>query len=350
MRVDVDAITAALTPSAVLEHAGIKYQRRGAELRTRQCPACGQRNRDAVSINATTGLWCCHRCGVRGDVFALVGGLAGVDVARNYPRVLELAAEIAGITTSAGSDPGVVRRLDERRRLDEQRRARDDAERAAAIAGMPTKWEALDRRSLVGERYLLSRGDDPTELRRRDAVRFSPGGDLAVALRDLESGAIVGIQYRRLEGEPKLISEKGSRLAGAALFGKPSDIDPDGVDVAVIVEGLADTLAAVLMFPSCAVFGAPGAGQMARIASAVAPRVAAARGWLMLTADNDKTGIAAASDAVVEAAKAGLRLVDGDAGLDGASTIRLIDIGDHHDLADAYGAGWRYQWPGTVAS
>lgn len=342
-----EQILAELRPAAVPEHYGIKFKICGDELRTRHCPACGQRSTDAVAINVDSGLWCCHVCGARGDVFALVAGYAGLDARRDFVKVKELAAQIAGIS-SAASDPDLVRRLAERRRQEELRRVQEQAERAAAVASMPARWEALDRRSLVGERYLEGRGLDPSEL--RHVVRFSPQGDPALALRDLETGTVTGIQYRKLHGEPKLISEKGSRIAGSALHGKLTDIDPDGVDVAVIVEGLADTLAAALAFPGCAIYGAPGAGQMARIAAAVAPRVAAARGWLLMTVDADSTGIAAGSDAIVEAVRGGLRLADGDAGLDGAGTIRLIDLGDHHDLADAYAAGWRYTWPGQVAS
>jgi hypothetical protein len=349
VRLVATTIAAALKPTAVLDHYGIKYKRCGAELRTRQCSACGQRASDAVAINVDSGMWCCHRCSARGDIFALVAGYAGLDAKLDFPKVKALAAEIAGISTTT-FDPELVRRLDERRQQEEQRRVQDEAGRAAAAASMPARWEALDRRSIVGERYLKGRGLDPADLRQRgDVVRYAPDGHPAMALRDLETGAIDGIQYRRLHGEIKLVCEKGSRIAGSALFGKPSDIDLDGVDVAVIVEGLADTLAAVVAFPGCAIFGAPGAGQMSRIAAAVAPRVLAARGWLMLTADDDDTGIDNASDAVAEAVKAGLRLANSDAGLNGASTVRIVDIGAHHDLADAYAAGWRNEWPNQVA-
>ena len=335
----------------VLDHHGIKYARRGNELRTSVCPACGQRSRDCVAINVATGVWSCHAHGCKGDLFAEVAGYAGLDIKRDYPAVLKLAAQIAGMSPGGEPDPELERKLAERRRADAERAARVEAERQASIAAMPARWDGLDRRSLVGERYLVGRGIDATELRNRgDVVRFSPSGDPAVALRDLESGAIVGIQYRTLHGESKLRAERWSQLAGSALFGRLTDIDPEGVDVAIVVEGLADTLVGCLAFPGCAVYGAPGAGQMARIAAAVAPRIVAARGWLLLAADNDDAGIGNASDAIVEAVRAGLRLAEPDAGIDGASTIRLIDIGEHHDLADAFAAGWRYQWPKAVAS
>ena len=342
---DAKQIAGELRGSVVLDHYGVKFTTRGDELRTRQCGACGQRSRDAVSINVATGKWCCHRCGEKGDLLRLVALFSGLDVAREFPRVVELAAQIAGIDASA-PDPEIERGRAERRKADEERRARARAEANAVRAAMSSRWAALSTTHPSGERYLAGRGLDPRELRRAgDVVRYSPSGDPAVALRDLETGAIVGMQYRRLTGEPKIIAERGSQLAGSALLGRSSDIDPEGADVAVIVEGLADTLAAVLAFPGCAVFGAPGAGQMARIAAAVAPRVRVARGWLLLLADNDETGTDNASDAIAEVVRAGLQLAHEGAGIDGASTVRLVDIGAHHDLADAYAAGWRNPWP-----
>ncbi|MBA3391132.1 MAG: hypothetical protein H0T89_00730 [Deltaproteobacteria bacterium] len=337
-------------PVMFLDHLGVKYQRRGDELRTKICPTCGPRNRDAVCIAADHGAWVDQAHGCKGDIFALVAGYAGLDIKRDYPAVLKLAAQIAGVSDD-GPDPDRARRIDEQRRRAEECERQARAERAAVVATMPARWASLDRGNPAGESYLLARGIDPAALRGRgDVVRFAPNGDPAVALRDLETGAIVGIQYRRLTGDTKLIAERGSQLAGSALFGRLDDIDPEGVDVAIIVEGLADTLAACLAFPTVAVFGAPGASQIARIASAVAPRIAAARGWLLLVVDNDAAGTDNASDAIVEAVRAGLSLADAEAGLDGASTIRLVDIGSHHDLADAYAAGWRHEWPRAVAS
>ena len=176
-------------------------------------------------------------------------------------------------------------------------------------------------------------------------MRFAPSGDPAVALRDLATGVVAGIQYRTLAGEPKLRAERGSQLAGSALFGRVADLDPEGADVAIIVEGLADTLAAVLAFPGCAVLGAPGWAQLEAVAGAVAPRVAAVRGWLLVTVDDDEKGIEGASAAVVAAARAGLGIARPEAGAGSAGSVRLVELGAHHDLADAYAAGWRWAWP-----
>jgi hypothetical protein len=118
--------------------------------------------------------------------------------------------------------------------------------------------------------------------------------------------------------------------------------------VAILVEGLADTLAAVLAYPGCAVYGAPGWSQLAAVAAAVAPRVREVRGWLLVVPqlDADDQGARGAAQAIHAAVRAGLAFAP-DAGLDGAGTVRLVDLGEHRDLADAWRAGWRPQWPTT---
>lgn len=218
----------------------------------------------------------------------------------------------------------------------------------SAVCDHVAAWQALERRSAVGERYLQARGFDPHELRERGLVRFHKSGSIAVVLRDLLTGEICGIQYRRIDGaEPKVLTARGSKCSGAALHGRVADLAPDGVDVAVIVEGLADTLAASLAFPGCAVYGAPGAGQLAGIATAIARRVRDVRGWLLIVVDDDDIGVRRAADAVNAAKSAGLHYVPlAEQSLKGASEVRLVDIGEHHDLADAWKAGWRYRWPG----
>jgi hypothetical protein len=202
---------------------------------------------------------------------------------------------------------------------------------------MPAVWEALDRRSLVGERYLLGRGINPADLRATgDVVRYSDRGEIAVPMRDLATGAVAGVQYRAAFGKG-FRSEPYSKADGSALAGCVTDIDPEGVDVAVIVEGLADTLAARLAFGGCAVFGAPGKSHMATIAAAVVPRLVAARGWLLIVPDVDGgAGEFEATRAARVAIEAGL-VLDRD--------LHLVDVRPEHDLADAWRGGWRWRWP-----
>lgn len=206
--------------------------------------------------------------------------------------------------------------------------------------------DALCPRGPAGERYLAGRGLDVDALLDRGLVLFDDRGRPALRLCDLETGESTGYQWREIQPgiEPKIRARKGSRLVGAALSGRLTDLD-EGRDVAVICEGLVDTLVACLAWPTAAVFGSPGASQLGRIAGVVARRVAELNGWLLLVADNDDSGVRAATMAVRNAIAAGLTLAPNDAPLDGVGQIRLVDLGDHHDLADAWRAGWRWQWP-----
>jgi hypothetical protein len=163
-------------------------------------------------------------------------------------------------------------------------------------------------------------------------------------MRHLETGAIVGIQYRAAAG-------KGFRTADwsdadeSALVGRVAELDREGADVAVLVEGLADTLAARLAFPGCVVFGAAGAGAMESIAEAVAPRIAEIGGWFLMVPDDDGPGVENTADAVRAAMNAQLRLATVPRDLVGRALVHVVDIGEHHDLADAWRAGWRWCWP-----
>lgn len=265
VRPDRDQLRRGARVTAALYHFGKKF--RGVkQLRTRDCPGCGQRNSWAVSISAVDGRWLCHAHGCRGDMFDLVAGYAGLDVQREFPSVLVLTANINGLDSL--SDQDVERLVAERRRQAEAETARYEPKRRAAVAAMPSVWDALNRSSSVGEEYLAGRGLAPAELRLRgDIVRYSDAGEPAVALRDLLTGHIVGVQYRKVYGgKCKHVSETGSVAVGSAIYGKLADLDPNGVDVAVLVEGLADTLAASLAWPGCAVFGAPGARHLVTIA------------------------------------------------------------------------------------
>lgn len=345
--VNADELKLALDATTVLESQGIDFRVHGDELRTNQCPACGQRNREAISVNADTGLWRCFRCLAHGDVYDLIAGFAGFDIKREFLKVLALARAIAGVGDEI--DPAFQQLLAERQQLATERRAAAAEKRARARARMPQTWAALMPRHAGGEAYLRDeRRIDPAALRMvgPDVLRYSSRGEPAVAVRDLETGAIVGIQQRRvLPGEPKTPVEPGSQLAGSALHGRIDTLDADGVDVAVLVEGLSDTLAALLAFPGCAVFGAPGHEHLETITQALAPRIAAIRGWLLMVPDDDEQGARSTAAAIQAAQEAGLRLAVDNCGIEGASTIRLVDLGTHHDLADAWRSGWRWTWP-----
>lgn len=352
-RLEAEDVRAALRVTDVLDRFGVDYRDR-RNITLRECPNCKRRQRRAAfKVNRDTGLWI-HHSGpagsaiCKGDALDLLGAFAGVDRSR-FPELLELGASIAGIT--ADTAPAELARIRAEHEARREARARRAAEqRAAAEATVPGLWAALAGRHLRGQRYLDERGLDPVALRARgDLVRFYPDGAPAVLLHDLATGAPINIARRQIDREPKNLTLDIARVLGlddgevdgtfstaGSLVGRVTDIDPDGVDVAVLVEGMTDSIAAALTFDTCAIVGANGWRQMPRVAAAVAPRLAEARGWLLVAVDDDDQGVAGAGDAMRAAIDAGLVL---------RKSVRAIELGAHKDLADAWRAGWRWRWP-----
>lgn len=343
----------------LLERHGVRGRGR-RQLALRQCLACGKKNNPAAfKISLATGDWC-HHAGTspscKGDVLALFGLLVGIDTrGPRFPELLQLAAAEVGL--SPDIDPvelACIRAEHRVRREASERRAAE--QRAAAEARVPDLWNQLEQRHLRGERYLADRGLAPAALRQRgDVVRFDVDGNPAVLLHDLYTGAANNIARRLIaSGEIRFktldIAEvlgidddevEGSLGIEGSLVGRVTALDRDGVDIAVIPEGVTDSLAAVLAYPSCEILGANGWAQMPAIAAAVAPRLVAARGWLLVAVDDDEQGITGASNAIALAMEAGLEL---------RKSVRAIDVAPHHDLADAWAAGWRPRWPDEIDS
>jgi len=348
-------VNAALCVTAALDRFGVQYRNRNQhEIRIAMCPVCGHQKRrgaESVVVNIESGAWIHHggtpKC--RGDKLALIAAFAGLDISREFPRVLELGAEIAGI--SDGTDPGELARM--RATHDAAREARDRRaaeERAQGEAMVPALWGSLPTRHPWGERYLAGRGLDPAELRQLgDVVRYYRDGSPAVRLHDFETGAPINIVRRRLFGDPKILALDLADLLGTehivgtcstigTLAGRIHDLDiaGEGPDVAILPEGVADSLAALLAFPGCVVVGASGADRLKHIAAAIAPRLVEARGWLLIVPHVDGgKGETCAADAVRVASRAGLRLDE---------SIHLVDVRPSKDLADAWRAGWRWSW------
>ena len=352
MKLDAASIRALLTPAMVLDYYEIK-RRGNAQWSVQSCPKCGQLKRGSLSIHAETGLWKCHHCEARGGLFDLVAGYAGIDPKQDFQRTLGIAATIAGVPHGIPNEDYAKLLEDHRARRAEQSAA-EAARRERIRARMPYIWNSLDRRNVTGESYLRDRGIDPAPLFEHDTVRYSKLGDPAVRLHDLATGNLTGIQYRMLRGDSKLLVHPGSQTAGASLLGRLTKLEE--VRVAIIVEGLADTLAAHLIWPEAAVFGAAGAGQLEAIASAVGAVSAQRKGIILIVPDNDDVGIKNTARAVMAATSAGLELVDRVKKSDQAK-IQIVDLGfnladqRHHDLADAWKCSrWRWRWPEEEAA
>lgn len=352
MKLDSSSIRALLTPAMVLDHFEIK-RRGSAQLSVQLCPLCGQLKRGSLSIHPETGLFKCFHCGAHGGLFDLVAGYANLDPKQDFQRVLGVAAIIAGVPH--GVPDGEYTKLIEEHRAKRAAYNEAQAARQARIRSrMPSIWKSLDRRHLKGEIYLRSRNIDPEFLFEGDAVRYSAKGDPAVRLHDLATGNLTGIQYRMLEGDSKLLVQPGSQTVGASLIGRLAKLER--TRLAIIVEGLADTLVAQMLWRDAAVFGAAGAEQLEAIGKAVGAAVAARRGILLIVPDNDDVGVKNTAKAVMAATDGGLELVDSLKQSDEAK-MQLVDIGRnladqrHHDLADAWKCSrWRWKWPEDTAA
>lgn len=350
-RLDAATVRDALRVGDVLDYFGVKYRGR-REIRLRQCVKCGHTSgnpsRTSWVLDADSGAWIGHACGCRGGKLALVAACAGLDVKRAYPEVIELGGKIAGVTPDM--DHAEVDRILAKHRAEREDLARRAAdERARGEAMLPELWESLPTHHRAGEAYLAGRGLDPAAL--RDVVRYRrDGGSPAVLLYALD-GRPINICTRLIrptDDGTKHVTLSLARVLGideddivggfstrGTMIGRVSDIDPEGLDVAIVSEGIADTIAATLAFPTCAVLGANGWGQMVHVAAAAAPRLVAARGWLLVAVHNDERGIEGAGEAMRAAVSAGLEL---------GRSVRAIEIGEHKDLADAWKAGWRPSW------
>ncbi len=341
--IDAEAVKAGLRVTAILDRYGQRY-RDAPTIRLTVCPRCGATpKREGIAINRATGRWV-HHSGpsaadspCRGDALELVAAFEGLDRKRDFVRLLQRAAMIAGITESMSSaelDEIRVRREREQAAFERERAAR----RAVATAAVPERWAHLARRSVAGEAYLAGRGLDPAELTRADCVRFDSNGNPAVRLHAYD-GPIVNIARRmRDPSVPCKTPVLPDCTTDGTFVGKVGEIDTTGggPDVAILTEGIADTLAGVLAFPGCIVVGASGADRLKHIAAKIAPRLVEARGWLLVVPHVDGgKGEECAADAVIAAERAGLKL---------GESIHLVDVQPHKDLADAWRAGWRWRW------
>lgn len=313
-RYDRDEVVAALNPLEVLQAYSIKVRRSGGELRTRHCPACGTRSRESVTVNLETGMWQDHAHGCSGDVLALLAGLAGLDARRDFARVLELAAQLAGVDATTTADPQRVaeRRVERAARTAAVQAAEQQLEkqrRTAAVAKASLAWDGCDRRHAAGEEYLVSRG--LRELVGRDAlVRFARrDGDVVTPLLTAD-GLVVNMVIRHLPGSARERIVKVRGLAGCPTLGTFGHALSDivGPRDVVLVEGMFDALSALSIWPDVVVLGAHGAGNVAKLGLHAARRASLAGGRLILVPHADTAGQNAMRDAGVAAVGVGLRL------------------------------------------
>lgn len=300
-RFDRDTILAQLRAEDVAAHLGIRGTFRGAWLRSARC-AETDHNSDAFGLRRD-GMWHCWSCDKGGDLLRLLALGSSLDMTSDFPKVLEIAAGIAGV--QAEDDfAAVPPRPRERPPLPKQPPIADRialAKRRAAWV-----WDHLYDDGRLVAAYLSSRGLDPASVFLREPLRNTPlriarpGEDarddlrrlwwtmnplaIVVPVRSVDDGRFVDLRARRVEptdDQPKIIGMLGGITSAPAdqghvrrligCYGKPHCIDSDHV---VIVEGAPDYLTALEVFPNAQVLGAVEAGSVSLVAAHAARELA----------------------------------------------------------------------------
>jgi hypothetical protein len=329
-RLDIEEIRAALTARRVLDYYQHPTKRGGRdELESSACPRRADHSRRAFTINVDTGLWRCYPCAIAGDAIRLV---AEFERLTDFPAVLVRCAEIAGVAAIDLSDHERQRRRDAwraaRQQAEAEARARRKNLELAAVPLATAYWRALAAADARGAEYLAERGLAAAAPMVRYDLRAqgSPAIPLYTSL-----GSVRNVVRRRLPelGEPKTPGLRDCPTAGT-LLGRLGDIRRGGV--AVLTEGVADTITSVLAWPGAIPLGAHGACNLPAVAKAAARRCVEVDARMVLCPHDDRTGHDAALDAVRAAVSAGLSVQRG--------TLVIVKHGAK-DLNDAWRGGWR---------
>jgi DNA primase len=174
----------------------------------------------------------CFGCGLSGDAFHLIARAHGLDVKRDFPKVRELAAEIAGLGPSVGGASHTAPRL---RPAVPTPSPRTYPPREEVLALLEACTPVFDDIAL--HRDLEARGIDPATVTDRRLAFALPGTislprwarsrggtwsetehRCIVPMYDA-SGQIVTVRARRLLGEdrPKALTPAGYRHDGAVM-------------------------------------------------------------------------------------------------------------------------------------
>lgn len=307
----------ALDPIAVAQHCGIESLRwAGRWARSRRC-AETDHSTTAFAVSRD-GMWHCFGCGTGGDLFALIAIAERLDVKADFPKVLTIAAEIAGIDAEEeyddfGPPPSKAQRLT-RAAPPPMPELGERISKAATSATW--LWDRLSPPDRASKMYLESRGllalpphaeirATPLRMSKTQAEQNKsamtifrmwgiPG--IAVPVRHVETGTIVDVRCRRYEvsgDEPKVIGMlggvtthnpdgKGAELV--ACYGNPHKLS---TGIVIVVEGLADTLTAMQIWPDFDVLGAVDAAQYPLVAGFAADYCARSSARLVLVAQHD---------------------------------------------------------------
>lgn len=299
-----DAVVAALRADDVIDHLRILERAdqrwRGRWVRARRC-AVTDHDSEAFAVSRD-GRWHCWSCDDGGDLLKLIALSEGIDIKADFPRVLGIAAAIAGVDDGNEFGAPVRPQRPERPAPLPLPPLPQRIDRAKARAAWI--WERLytdEDRMAAG--YLRQRGINlPAGVLAREPVRHTPikmahpheganrdlrtlwhtmgttRGTLAIVVpvRAVTDGAFVDLRCRRLEpigDQPKVMgmvggitsapAERGKTRQLIGCYGNPHLVESDHC---VVTEGLMDYLTALWVWPDAWVLGGTEAGQLALVA------------------------------------------------------------------------------------
>lgn len=308
---DRDRVLAELKAEDVANHLGMELRWRNRWAHGSRC-AVADHNSDAFAMSRD-GYWRCHSCDVGGDLLKLIALGEKLDIQADFPKVLAVAAAIAGVTLDPDADlfgggpprPAPVSRPRQPPLPPLGKRISLAQQRAAWV------WARLYEDGALVPSYLRARGLDPDVVMRRETIRNTPlriprpaddatqdlrtlwftmgprKGTLAIAVpvRWVDGPAMVDVRARRVEplpGQPKIMgmvgnvtsapSERGNTRQLIGCYGQPHLVDADHV---VCTEGLFDYLTALQLWPEAQVLGAPEAGTLELVVAHAARQLAA---------------------------------------------------------------------------
>lgn len=343
VKLDIEDVRAELHVEDVVRKYGLRVRNRGSQYRLTECPCCkDSSSSEAIAISKRDGTWLHHgrerdaggECS--GSLMDLVAVCEGLNPKRDFAKVIQVCAKIAGVDARPLTETERAQRRAYRERIAAERQRQADLEEASMLREAKLKAASAWQRHLRSETrtcraYLKHRGLDGDRLVGEDYCRSDMPGNVCVPLWSLDDNELINVLTRYVSEKhdgPKVLGIPGCPMVGT-LCGRLVDIT-DGASV-IIAEGVIDTLTAIQRWPGRVVLGAQSAGRMTNIVETVAPIVKARGGKLVLIPDGDEPGQKAAIAAGTAALSHGLEM---------DRTLIVIDLHGYKDLNEAHCAGW----------